>query len=71
MQRQEESLQLAQLWVEMQAIENKLNATVLPSLQYLGVAQDNPELFDALEEGAKQISRHFTQFRLQASAVPK
>ena len=69
MKRQTTSLQLAQLWVELQAMEQKLNETVLPALQQLGGAQENPELFDALQECARQIAGHFERFRLQAAAV--
>jgi hypothetical protein len=68
-QRQEASLQLAQLWVELQSVEQKITSVILPLMQHLGVTQEDTALTVTLEQCAELISQNFERFKLQASRV--
>jgi hypothetical protein len=64
-----ESQQLAQLWVELQSLRLKLDATVIPLAEHLGMGIQDPNLLIALNELSRKIENHFICFKLQASRI--
>lgn len=63
------SIKLAQLWVELKAIADKLENQIIPVAGYLGI--EDPDLMIALEELSVKIQSHFTEFRLVAEVNRK
>ncbi len=61
-----DSIKLAQVWLELRNIKDKLDNEVLPVGGHLGI--DDPELMIAMEELSKKIGNHFDKFRLVAEA---
>ncbi len=59
-----DSIKLAQVWLELQAIKDKLDNEILPIGGHLGI--DDPELMIAMEELSEKIENHFNTFRLIA-----
>lgn len=59
-----DSIKLAQLWVELRDIKDKLDNELLPVSGYLGI--EDSELTDAMEQLSEKIGNHFKQFKLTA-----
>ena len=64
-----DSTKLAKLWIELEAVKNKLDNEIIPVSGYLGV--DDDELKDSMEQLSKAIAAHLNQFRLTAEKVKK
>lgn len=60
------SIKLASLWIELNAIKNKLDNEIIPVSSHLGV--DDPELMIAMEQLSEKIGDHFDRFRLVAES---
>jgi hypothetical protein len=59
-----DSVKLAQLWIDLRNMKNKLDNEILPISGHLGL--DDPELMIAMEELSEKISSHFEKFKLVA-----
>ncbi len=59
-----DSVKLAQLWVSLGEMKNKLDNEILPISGHLGL--DDPELMIAMEELSDKINNHFERFKLVA-----
>lgn len=58
------SIKLAQVWLELRNMKDKLDNEVLPISGHLGI--DDPELMIAMEQLSEKIGNHFNKFRLTA-----
>jgi hypothetical protein len=56
------SIKLANLWVQLHGLKEKLDNEIIPVGNYLGV--EDPELMIALEECSLKIQNHFERFRM-------
>lgn len=61
-----DSIKLAQVWLELREMKDKLDNEIIPISGHLGI--DDPELMTAMEELSKSIGCHFERFRLIAEA---
>ncbi len=59
-----ESTKLAKLWMELDAVKNKLDNELIPISGYLGV--DDEELKISMMRLSKAIETHLDQFKLTA-----
>jgi hypothetical protein len=59
-----DSLQLAQLWIELKRVKDTLDNTVIPVSGHLGL--DDTELMIAMENLSEKIESHFHRFKLAA-----
>ena len=59
-----DSIKLAQLWIELRNMKDKLDNEILPVGGHLGI--DDPDLMIALEQLSEKIVNHFEKFRLTA-----
>jgi hypothetical protein len=64
---QEQSIQLAQLWVKLHETKREIDNVILPVASHLSI--EDPQLMIALEELSERIDSHFNRFRLQAAAI--
>ena len=62
----DDSIKLACLWTQLNAVKEKLDNEIIPVGSYLGI--EDPELMIALEELSARIENHFQRFRLVAVA---
>ena len=60
----DDSIKLAQVWLELRNIKNTLDNEVLPVGGYLGI--DDPELMTVMRELSEKIGSHFGKFKLVA-----
>jgi uridine phosphorylase len=58
----DDSIKLAQVWIELRDIKDKLDNEILPISGHLGIG--DPELMIAMEELSKKIESHFDSFKL-------
>lgn len=58
------SIKLAKLWVELEAVKTKLDNELIPVSGYLDV--DDDELKDSMMQLSKAIEAHLNQFKLTA-----
>jgi len=61
------SIKLAKLWTELEAVKTKLDNELIPVSGYLGV--DDDELKDSMMQLSKAIETHLGQFKLTAEKV--
>jgi len=61
------SIKLAKLWTELEAVKTKLDNELIPVSGYLGV--DDDELKDSMMQLSKAIETHLSQFKLTAEKV--
>lgn len=59
-----DSIKLAELWLNMRDMKSKLDNEIIPVSGHLGL--EDPELMIAMEELSAKIGDHFTQFKLVA-----
>lgn len=59
-----ESVKLANLWLGLSEMKNKLDNEMLPISSYLGL--EDPELMIAMEVLSEKIESHFKRFKLVA-----
>ncbi len=59
-----DSAKLAKLWIELDAVKNKLDNELIPVSGYLGIDDEN--LKDSMEGLSKAIAAHLSQFKLSA-----
>jgi hypothetical protein len=64
-----DSTKLAKLWLELEAVKNKLDNELIPISGYLGV--DDDELKDSMMQMSKAIEAHLNQFKLTAEKIKK
>ena len=64
-----DSTKLAKLWLELDAVKNKLDNELIPVSGYLDI--DDDELKDSMEQLSKAIAAHLNQFKLTAEKVKK
>lgn len=62
-----DSIKLAQVWLELRNIKDKLDNEILPIGGHLGI--DDPELMIAMESLSEKIANHFERFRLIAEPL--
>ena len=62
-----DSTKLAKLWLELDAIKNKLDNELIPVSGYLDVADD--ELKDSMQQLSKAIAAHLNQFKLTSEKI--
>lgn len=61
-----DSVKLAKLWTQLEAIKGALDNEIIPVAGYLGV--EDADLMIALEELSAKIQSHFERFKLIATA---
>lgn len=61
-----ESLQLAQLWMGLHSIQQKIDNHILPLAHHLGGVGEDAELYAALEVCSEKVRNHFDHFKLCA-----
>lgn len=61
------SIKLAKLWTELEAVKTKLDNELIPVSGYLGVEDD--ELKDSMMQLSKAIETHLIQFKLTAEKI--
>lgn len=59
-----DSIKLAQVWIELRNIKDKLDNEVIPVSGHLGL--EDSELTAAMEQLSEKIGNHFKQFKLTA-----
>jgi hypothetical protein len=59
-----DSIKLAQVWLGLKTIKDKLDNEIIPISGYLGL--EDSELMIAMEELAQKIGNHFNRFKLIA-----
>ncbi len=59
-----DSIKLAQVWVSLKEMKDKLDNELLPISGHLGI--EDPELMIAMEGLSEKIQNHFDKFRLVA-----
>ena len=59
-----ESLKLANLWIDLGEIKTKLDNEIIPISGHLGI--DDSDLMIAMDELSEKIGNHFNLFRLVA-----
>jgi hypothetical protein len=59
-----DSIKLAQLWIELKEMKDKLDNEILPVSGHLGL--EDPELMIAMEQLSEKIGNHFNRFKLVA-----
>jgi hypothetical protein len=59
-----DSIKLAQLWIALREMKDKLDNEILPVSGHLGV--DDSELMIAMEQLSEKIGNHFDRFKLVA-----
>ena len=64
--RTQDSMQLAQLWLELSSVQDKIDNHILPAAHHLGIVQEDDELCTALEACSEKIRDHFARLRLCA-----
>ena len=64
-----DSTKLAKLWLELDAVKNKLDNELIPISGYLGI--DDDDLKDSMMQLSKSIETHLTQFKLTAEKVKR
>ncbi len=64
-----DSIKLANLWVGLQIVKNKLDNEIIPVGEFLDV--EDPDLMIALEELSAAIQNHFERFQLVAEEKKK
>jgi hypothetical protein len=57
-----DSIKLAQFWLSLREIKDRLDNEILPVSGHLEV--DDSELINSMEQLSKQISSHFDRFKL-------
>lgn len=62
-----DSTKLAKLWIELDAVKNKLDNELIPVSGYLGV--DDNDLKDSMQRLSKAIAVHLNQFKLTAEKI--
>jgi len=66
--RTQDSLQLAQLWVDLASVQEKIDNHILPAAHHLGVVKEDDELCTALEACSEKIQAHFARLKLCAES---
>lgn len=61
------SIKLAQLWIDLRIMKDKLDNEILPVSSHLEV--DDAELMTAMENLSEAISNHFERFKLVAETI--
>ena len=62
-----DSVKLAQLWLNLKDVKEVLDNDLIPVGGYLGV--DDEELMTAMANLSREIGNHFTRFKLSAGAA--
>ena len=64
-----DSVKLAELWMNLKAVKNKIDNQIIPVGGHLGV--EDPELMIALENLSANIQNHFELFKLNVVKANK
>jgi hypothetical protein len=66
-QKMNNSIKLAKLWVELEAVKTKLDNELIPVSGHLDI--DDDELKDSMMQLSKAIQAHLNQFELNAEKI--
>ncbi len=62
-----DSIKLAKMWTELEAVKDKIDNYILPVGGHLGI--EDSELMQALEQLSDKIETHFQGFKLVAETT--
>jgi len=60
------SVQLATLWVNLNAMRNQINGQILPAIAYTETYKEAPTLSDALEQLEREIQSFLARYQISA-----
>lgn len=63
----ESNIKLANLWIALEEVRNKIDNEVIPLVMHLGL--EDPELMEALEVLSERVGKHFGRWRLVAEPL--
>lgn len=62
-----DSIKMAQMWIELKNMKNKLDNEIIPVTGHLQIGDQ--ELMTAMEELSQKIEKHFDKFSLKIESA--